>query len=317
MNNGFFGFPVDTSIDLSGSSPVTDIVTFDTTGRYYIKPKTKGLIIYSVSGGAGGGGGARQATSTNAYGGGGGGGGEAMFRYFPVEDLGGVGAMLTITIGAGGTGGNAAATDSSNGSGGTSAGTNTIAIRNGRLYTSPITLHSHDFAGFAGSGGTTTSGSAGTGNRYHTEKYLFPSSHYFSTPTSSGVDNTINHLHHCGGAGGGRHLLGVTTNGGSQVIGTASTTFCLKFDRGSTAYAGGVANSGVAPSDVTEQIHGIFSSGFGGAGGAPGTTTAATKGGNGWRGGGGGGGGGSANGFAAGAGGNGGNGFVAIKPIYN
>jgi hypothetical protein len=322
MNTGFYGFKGNEEF----VSNNYNITTYDTSGWYVIPRRTKGLYIFSISGGAGGGGGARRPSSTNAFGGGGGGGGEIMYQYFPIQNFGGEGTALFIVIGAGGSGGAAATADSTNGNSGVSGSVNQIYIYgdNSIFRTQTRKLwYASDFAGFNGSGGTTTTGSAGTGNRFNSIGYNLTG--LFSTPgdgVGGGLGSSISiyQFNLCGGAGGAGHTAGAAGTSGNiviQPITAISQTVALDFAKNTTAYAGGVANSGVAPTNVDKQTFGLFSPGYGGAGGGAGTTTAATKGANGYRGSGGGGGGGSLNGFAAGAGGSGGNGYVAIKAIFN
>jgi hypothetical protein len=315
MNQGILGFPAQINTNQ------LDLKTYDTSGVYEIMPGTKGLYIYGIGGGGGGGGGARQAAATNAYGGGGGGGGVQILWYFRVEELGGVGSSLAVIIGSGGNGGTGGTSDTSNGSAGVGGGLTYVFVSGKRNIQSPnsttaplISLS----AGSAGAAGTIASAAAGSGGRAFFWDN-FNTQNLFSNGTASATNLSMyNMAMSAGGAGGGGHLLGVGTTGGSINISVATTipqTISLDYAKNTTAFAGGSPNL-TGPSDSSQQVFGTFSPGYGGAGGGGGTTTAATNGGNGYRGSGGGGGGGSLNGFAAGNGGKGGNGFVAIKAVY-
>ena len=317
MNEGFYSFP--TPIKRSSS----DIAVFDQTGVYHIQPGVKALYIFAAAAGSGGGGGARQATATNAYGGAGGSGGSTGLYYFQAEDLGGPGSSLFVVIGAGGSGGAAATGDSTNGSNGVVGGiTEVFTLGRGtsvqvNASLSTLLYMPQPFPGY-GAGGTTASAASGGTGPYGAELI-----YYAGSPGSTGAVSagsvSLYTMQQCGGAGGGGHLAGSATAGGSININVATTipqTVGIDTAKNSAVYSGGSINSATGPTNSAMQTFGLFSPGFGGAGGGGGTTVAATNGANGYRGSGGGGGGGSANGFAAGKGGNGGNGFVAIKAIY-
>jgi hypothetical protein len=328
MNNGFFGFPANQNL-----GTILDIKEFDTSDTYQIPNGAKRLWIMLIGGGGGGGSGARQASGTNSYGGGGGAGGTQNTGYYFVDAIGSTaesvaagnagftpgswGRTLTIAIGAGGTGGTSASSDPSVGNNGGAGGASTITL------TGTPGFMMYSSGGAFGSGGTTSSGAAGTGQqRLHNG---IP--RVTTYPTSGAAGNnfigtslTVIQYVNTGGAGGGgvSSANSDSTGGGLQTTSTltAPAFFDPRIASGSNIKSGG--SSGTATSQPFTPVtvgNMKYAPGLGGVGGGGSATTAANNGENGYRGGGGGGGGGSRNTFASGAGGNGGNGYGVIVAL--
>jgi hypothetical protein len=303
MNQGFYGFtPASTSI-------AETLKEFDSSGSYVIPPGAKVLRVFLCSGGGGGGGGGKTGGTTNIWGGGGGAAGGSILQDVRVEDLGGPGTILQITIGAGGAGGTGA-TSNATGSNGSASSASFITVNGlpGFLMSTP--------AANGGSGGSTSAGAGGNA----TTQWRFECA-AFSTGVGgaaggngTGSGTTVQHSSTAGGCGGGGGSTSAG-NGGNPILaatnsGTPSFT-TSEFARNTSIYtATGVGGNGA---NSTKQINGKFSMGIPaqGGGGAVSGSVAGT-GGNGYRGGGGGGGGGG-NGGANGAnGGAGGNGYCVI-----
>lgn len=305
MNQGIFGFPAPIDPDQ------LLIKQFDTSGSYTIPRNAKQLLIYAVGGGGGGGGGGRSTGPFVAcVGGGGGGGGAQVLRWFLADDLGGPGATLTITIGAGGSSGSAAATDGATGGTGGTGGTTYVGAfgRPGYYILAK--------GGNAGVGGSTTGGGSAASNTNMTFGFAITQNggSGASGTTIAGTNLTVNAFNNCGGAGGGGYSNPSGYVGGSIVAAGTTATSLLPayYTRGATLAAGGSPNVATAPAHPRLQIFGPFSPGIGGPGGGGAANTGAGPGSFGYRGSGGGGGGASVNGIAAGAGGLGGNGYVCI-----
>jgi hypothetical protein len=102
-------------------APTTRVFTSSDT--FVVPTGAKVVEVTCIGGGGGGGGGARNLSGDR---GGGGGGGGGLSRYlFRAEDLGGVDASITVTVGTGGSAGAATAsgTTALDGNNGTSGGT--------------------------------------------------------------------------------------------------------------------------------------------------------------------------------------------------
>ncbi|MCA3509595.1 MAG: hypothetical protein IOC72_02875, partial [Rhodobacter sp.] len=125
-----------------------EVQLFTTPGTAtWTKPAgAKAVDVIVVGGGGGGGSGRKSASGTAAFGGGGGAGGGRAIMTLPAVALD---PAVTVSVGAGGAGGAAVLSDSTNGNNGVTGGQSSFG--------------SYVFApqGGAGSGGTTTSGSAG------------------------------------------------------------------------------------------------------------------------------------------------------------
>ena len=305
MNNGFYGFP------LTNNPNVVDLVQIDSSTTYSIQSGTRRLYLYAVGAGGGGGSGRRAADATTASGGGGGAGGSQFNQMFFVEDLGGVGSILQITIGAAAAAVAAPVADGTNGTTGTVGGTTIISVlgRPGRLV--------QCLGGPGGAGGGATAGAAVTMRHsipYSTlnaTSYVAGASRINNIPTNLAAS----HVYLNGGHGGGPVGPGSSWDGGS--IATSDSTVNGYADPnvipGGILVQGSAANTTAAGQSSMKHINGVFSSGLGGAGGGGGHTVPGGAGGNGYRGGGGGGGGAGYFGAGgAGAGGAGGNGYVVI-----
>jgi hypothetical protein len=130
-------------------APATRIFTSSDT--FVIPTGAKVVEVTCIGGGGGGGGGARNVSGD---GGGSGGGGGGLSKYlFRAEDLGGVDASITVTVGTGGTAGSATAsgTTALSGNNGVSGGTTSFGTF---LYA---------YGGANGVGGTTTARTGGAG----------------------------------------------------------------------------------------------------------------------------------------------------------
>ena len=308
MNNGFYGFP------LTNNPNVVDLVQIDSSTTYPIISGTRRLYLFAVGAGGGGGSGRRAASATTSAGGGGGAGGSQFNQMFFVEDLGGVGSILQITIGAASEAAAAPVADNTDGTAGTVGGTTIISV----LGRPGILLNC--LGGPGGPAGAATAGAATTMRaslHYSTlnaDTYSAGASQINNIPTNL----VATHIYLNGGAGGGPVSTGASWDGGSIVTPNSSVNGYANPNivRGGILVQGSAANTTTIGQSSNIHINGAFSSGVGGAGGGGGHTVPGGAGGNGYRGGGGGGGGAGmfgANG--AGAGGMGGNGYVVILAL--
>jgi hypothetical protein len=330
MNNGFFGF----SASAYGSS-VISVTEFDSSATYQIPNGAKRLWIMLIGAGGGGGSGARQGTGVNSYGGGGGAGGAQNTGYYFVNAIGSTaesvaaanagftpgswGRTLTIAIGAGGTGGASASSDTSSGSNGVDGGASTITL------TGTLGFMMYSSGGAFGSGGTTSSGAAGTGQQRLQNG--IPRIDYYPNYTSGasgnnaiGTSQVVTQYVNTGGAGGGGVSTGNSASSGGGVQTTSGTTDPTFLDpnitSGNDIKSGGASGTATSRSFSPVTIGNMkYTPGLGGVGGGGSVLTAANNGEAGYRGGGGGGGGGSRNTFASGAGGAGGNGYCVIVAL--
>lgn len=308
MNNGFYGFP------LNNNPNVVDLVQIDSSTTYPIPLGTRRLYLFAVGAGGGGGSGRRAASATTSAGGGGGAGGSQFNQMFFVEDLGGVGSILQITIGAAAAAVAAPVTDGTDGTAGTVGGSTSISVL-GSPGTFIICV-----GGAGGAAGASTAGSAVTMSTsipystLNTTTYAAGSSTINNIPTNLVVEHTYLN----GGNGGGPVGIGSSWDGGSIVTPASSVNSYADPNvvRGGILVQGSAANTTAVGKSSNTHINGAFSSGVGGAGGGGGHTVPGGAGGNGYRGGGGGGGGAGYFGAGgAGAGGVGGNGYVIILAL--
>ena len=321
MNEGFYGFPTTTGLD------VLSITEFDASSTYTIPQKAKIIQIILVGGGAGGGAGAVRAAGTAASGGGGGGGGSINVQELLVADFPTT-TVLNVTIGLGGNGGLGATsttTTNTGAGGGNSYITIANEVNNYFLMLAPGGLPASAAAAAALPGGV---------NRDH----LFgnikntPPAGSATTITAAAVPSpvTLSPPHTLAGAAGGSLNAanpGTPTVGGSIILAitpstaplqTSSVPFAIDIAAtGVTIAAGGTANLALVAGKGTDGVFiskrfRMLGAGCGGAGGGSSTTANVNggNGGNGYRGGGGGGGGASR--FSGGNGGNGGNGYCCI-----
>lgn len=308
MNNGFYSFP-------SSNNPnVVDLVQIDSSTTYPIPSGTRRLYLFAVGAGGGGGSGRRAASATTSAGGGGGAGGSQYNQIFFVEDLGGVGSILKITIGAAAAAVAAPVADGTDGTAGTAGGTTIISVlgRPGRLL--------NCLGGPGGPAGAATAGGASTMRASIPYGTLNATSYAAGTSRINNIptDLVTTHIYLNGGNGGGPVGPGASWDGGSIV--TPASTVNSYADpivvRGGILVQGSAANTTAVGQYAKTHINGAFSSGIGGAGGGGGHTVPGGAGGNGYRGGGGGGGGAGMFGAGgAGAGGVGGNGYVVILAL--
>lgn len=308
MNNGFYGFP------LTNNPNVVDLVQIDSSTTYAIQSGTRRIYLFAVGAGGGGGSGRRAASATTSAGGGGGAGGTQFDQMFFVEDLGGVGSILQITIGAAAAAVAAPVADNTDGTAGTAGGSTIISVlgRPGRLV--------QCLGGPGGAAGAATAGAA-TAMRtsipyglLNTIAYSAGASRINNIPT----DYAVSHIYLNGGNGGGPVAAGSSWDGGSIVTPASSVNSYSdpKVVSGGILIQGSAANTTTVGQSSNRHINGAFSSGVGGAGGGGGHTVPGGAGGNGYRGGGGGGGGAGYFGAGgAGAGGKGGNGYVIILAL--
>lgn len=258
-------------------------------------PNCEVLLIGS---GAGGGAGRRGASTEICRGGGGGAGGRLIRVTIPTSSIG---ALFSMTVGAGGNGAPAVSTDSTNGTAG-SAGAPT--------HLSPISGWPADSGeiraagGNPGAGGTTTAGNGG-GSAISLIEEVALQGFGGGASTSTGLGSPVNStsLIPPGGGGGGSLTANTTTDfaGGSSSVALHS------------AVSGGTAASPNGQSSVAGLAHGGICVAPGGGGGAAIHAAAGGNGGAGLRGSGGGGGGGSRNGNNSGAGGPGGHGYARLR----
>ena len=281
--NGVYGLWNVSSFEALNYS-TTSIYT--STGTFVIPAGAKVMEVTCIGGGSGGGSGARNNTASATHGGGGGGAGGSVSRYFfRVEDVGGAGSSVTITIGAGGVGGVQTAT-------GTTALAGNSSGAGGTTSFGPYLYAGGGGYNIYGEGGSITIASASGGSQNHL--YMFGGNPGIYSGATSNIYVSR------GPGGGGCGLGGTSTfrTGGLSVVNNLTAATAGAAGPTDTTYAvGGGGGSGGASSTTV--------GGAGGAGGAPG-------------GGGGGGGEGSTAGAsgAGGAGGAGAKGSVKITVWY-
>jgi hypothetical protein len=255
-----------------------DAQTFSSSTTYTI-PATSKLIIVECIGAGGGGGSGRRGGSQQ---GGGGGGGAWERLSIPVSELGGVGASVTVTIGAGGAGAPRATVDG-NGSAGSKGGNS----RFGTFY----------FSGAMGGGGGGSSGAGERGMGYVGGLAMTVGSEF----GTGGRAALVARKGWRGGGGGGAGGYAGASSESDPPLTTTGQTYAATTGGGGAA---GTGDGGNGTAGGTSQ---------GGGGGANGASNTGGNGGNGGNAGGGGGGGGSsATLINSGAGGTGGNAQIKI-----
>lgn len=141
----------------------TNIVSIDTqswsnASGTWTKPS--GAIytyMFAVGGGGGGGSGGKYASGNNTYGGGGGAGGSVALWTGSSSVLSN---SLSVTAGAGGAGGASVSADTTSGNAGVNGGGSHVTF----TYASRTFYVLYAHTGLAGSGGTTSAGTAGVNN---------------------------------------------------------------------------------------------------------------------------------------------------------
>lgn len=283
---------------VAGGSGMTelDAQTFTSSTTYTVVAGAQLILVELISSGGGAGGGSRSTGTSLAAGGGGGAGGPYLRKMLTASEVGGAGASVTVTIGAGGAGGAGRTGSTGSGTDGSRGGVSrfgTIYMPGGRPGTAFATFQTKS---------------------YSSAEIILPSTRGFGMApvNNAGASGAL------GGAGGGQ---GRTSNGATALPGFAGGKYYSnlddaldntlatgewlpKFGGGGTA---GTANGGAGGNAAL--------AGDGGGGGGGSTNGGAGGiGGNGATPGGGGGGGGGAN--ADGNGGDGGNGGDAQIKIW-
>jgi hypothetical protein len=233
-------------------APATRIFTSSDT--FVIPTGAKVVEVTCIGGGGGGGGGGRNVSGD---GGGSGGGGGGLSRYlFRAEDLGGVGASITVTVGAGGAGGAA-----------TASGTTALSGNTGVAGTfTSFGNYLQARGGLNGSGGTTSARTGGSGGYG-----MFNGNAGGNTSTSATATTAA-----AGGGGGGGASFGtgsvptafnIAAPSGAGTAGTSNATL-----RGPGA--GGNGRVSTTTTVTAAGAGGLY--GGGGAGGGEGSTAGAT-----------------------------------------
>ena len=199
--------------DVTGVSPVINLVVFATAGSFTYTPSAG--LLYALAegvGGGGGGGGASSNSGMTAAGGGGGAGGYARKLLTAAQ----IGASLPVTVGAGGSQGSSAGGAGGNG-GATSLGSFLQANGGGGANGSAPSLAGTGGPGGAGSAGDVTAiGGAGQG----------------------GISGTQTAIAAVGGNGGGSYFGGAG-RGAVTVVGSSG----VSGDRGGGGGGGGSFNA--------------------------------------------------------------------------
>jgi hypothetical protein len=232
-------------------APATRVFTSSDT--FVVPTGAKVIEVTCIGGGGGGGGGARNLSGDR---GGGGGGGGGLSRYlFRAEDLGGVDASITVTVGTGGAGGAATAsgTTALDGNNGVSGGTTSFGTF---LYA---------YGGTNGLGGSATPQAGGAGGLGMFTGSLGGNASY---PADNGAAS--------GGGGGGGASFGLgsvpsafnlTQSGTAGSAGTSNATL-----RGPGS--GGNGRTSTTTTVLAAGAGGLY--GGGGGGGGEGSTGGAT-----------------------------------------
>ena len=266
-----------------GGMTELDAQTFTSSTTYTVVAGAKLIFVECVAAGAGGTGGARNTGTTGVTGAAGGSGGAWEQVSIPVSELGGAGASVTVTVGAGGAGGAGRTGSTGSGIAGSIGGDS----RFGTYYFGGAKLQSAyglmsgyvqvlaDGYGYRGSGGNSGGSGGGDGRSG------------FRGGAGGGGGASITTVTRIGGDGGGYS---------TQPTSTSTLTYIATSGGGA---AGGAAGGGAGAAGA--------SFGIGGGGGGSSNTTTGGAGGAGGTGAGGGGGGnanGDNNGGNGGAGGN-------------
>ncbi len=281
-------------IDRYGSSTTSGTFT-------WTKPSgAKFVEVFLIGAGSGGGSGSRQNFTSNRFGGGGSGGGGVLYVRVSADLLG---ATESVVVGAGGAGG-AAITANGNGNPGSVGGATIFSI-----YKAP--------GAQPGTGGTTTSGTAGgsiTGlNLVNAVNGTVGGNGSQVSGTTAGGVNGINTIPTGGGGGAGSAANINTSRAGGFGGPMVSTTVNSGVTANTLGGAGGTIAGVQAVDGFSASSTQMFHAGTGGGGGYYIAGTAGGTGANGgWPGGGGGGGGAADTGVNSGAGGNGANGYAIL-----
>jgi hypothetical protein len=233
-------------------APATRIFTSSDT--FVVPTGAKVVEVTCIGGGGGGGGGARNVFGD---GGGSGGGGGGLSKYlFRVQDIGGVDASITVTVGTGGAGGAATALDTIalSGNNGVSGGTTSFGTF---LYA---------YGGANGVGGTTSARTGGAGG-------------FGMFSGNAGGNTSSNGAFTVSGAGGG--------GGGGATFGVGSISTAFNIANPSGSGAAGISNAtlrspgsggnGRSSTTTTVSIAGVGGLyGGGGGGGGEGSTAGST-----------------------------------------
>lgn len=321
------GVFVSQNLTRSGSVVINEY----TSSGFWVKPNNiSEIYVLCIAGGGGAGSGRVSASGTGSAGGGGSGGGSITARRFRANALTAV--SYSITVGVGGTGGASQTTNGTNGLNGSAGTASSFAISGSTILVGSV-------GGLAGSGGTTTGGTA-AGNLTPTAAvpnvypYAMGSVNAANGSTTTGATGNTGFPGAAGGesgnaagaGGGGVSAANAAGNGGFNG-GVYVTTIAA--NSGSSLYRGTVASPN-CPSSLTlgsnvkrDLLHFVssrlttYGAGLGGGGGAGATGSNAGSGSDGGNyGAGAGGGGGARNGFSSGPGGKGGDGLVYIVEYY-
>jgi hypothetical protein len=228
--------------------------SFTSSGNFIIPLGAKVIEVTCIGAGGGGGGGARNIIGD---GGGSGGGGGGLSKYlFRVQDLGGVDASITITIGTGGAGGAATAsgTTALNGNSGTSGGATSFGS------------YLQATGGNGGGGGNGFTGNGGAGGR----------GMFYGNQGGGFSLNSASIVTGAGGGGGGGVTYGVGSKPTAFNIAIPSNSGDAGFSN-ATLKGPGTGGNGSTSSTGTPSVAGAGGLyGGGGGGGGEGSTAGAT-----------------------------------------
>lgn len=280
----------------TNSNPDVQQITFSS---YWSRPTGRKITIaFVVGSGGGGGSGRRSATGVAAYGGGPGAPGAFVWGWWPTELLP---SAVYATVGLPGLPGAAQTADNTNGLAGAAGG-----------YSQFWTLKAA--GGLGGSGGTTTSGAAGSGQTSvaggPNYANLTPGSSAAALGVPTQLSTNLATTTTIGGPTGGGPG-GSISSGNVAYVGGASATYTSNVVL-LTEFADGGANTGENGQAGNTTNNQSINGGLGGGGGGANLTGPGGTGGAGTYGGGGGGGGASRNGNNSGAGGLGGTGSIFV-----
>jgi hypothetical protein len=233
-------------------APATRIFTSSNT--FVVPTGAKVVEVTCIGGGGGGGGGARNVSGD---GGGGGGGGGGLSKYlFRAEDLGGVDASITVTIGTGGAGGAATAsgTTALDGNSGTAGGATSFGS------------YLQATGGSGGERGDAFVGDGGPGGR----------GMFYGNQGGNASSNGAFTVAGAGGGGGGGVTFGVGSRPTAFNIGNPSNSGTAGFSNATLKGpgTGGNGRTSAPGSVLLAGAGGLY--GGGGGGGGEGSTGGAT-----------------------------------------
>jgi hypothetical protein len=280
-----------------GGMTELDAQTFTSSTTYTVVAGAKLILVEMINAGAGGGGGSRQTGTGNSAGGGGGGGGSWERVVLNASEVGGAGASVTVTIGAGGTSGAGRTGSAGTGTAG-GAGGNT---RFGTFY---------GVGGRGGNGGSAGSGAAGNGYASITLNLSHASGGQGQAVTGGTGYRGYRGGGGGGGGGGASSALGVSLGGGAG--GSSPVNILDALAAGTTSFVSATGGGGAAGGGSGGNGTAGTSLAGGGGGGGSLTTTGGVGGAGATPGGGGAGGGGANADNNGGAGGVGGNAQIKI-----